>query len=734
MLRGRRFPRSPRISWVLLTPLIAAIISVAAIRAVAEAGQTPDRLECPGPARFGLAPAETAEFSSRLPLFFMKNQGQLKGPIKYYEQARGRAVYFTPAGLKFTFLKEAEPVGEPGRRPRKGKALRAARLSRQPATPLRFTLNPVGMSRRVQIVGADPRPGKVNYLRGPDPEKWRTGIPTYGAVAYLGAYPGIDLKFYGTGRHLEYDVIVHPGAAPSRVRFQYQGIKGLEVTPDGDLAVHLPDGGSLVQKKPLIYQVIDGVRVPRQGGFKLAPGKDVRGYSFEVASYDKKIPLVIDPEMLYSTYLGGSAYDAGYAVAVDSSGNAYLTGCTFSDDFPAAGGYDSYLSGYEDVFVAKFNAAGAMVYSTYLGGYGTDEGYGIAVDGSGSAYVTGYTDSSSFPTRNAWQSSRKGSTDAFLTKLNAAGNALVYSTYLGDNYDDAGYGMAVDIAGNAYVAGESFNPGSLYNAFVARFNSSGSQVYRTSLGGAGDDYALGIAADKNGNAYVTGGTRSTNFPVTAGVLQTQFKGGSDAFVAKLNSAGSVVYSTYLGGSLEDEGYGLAVDNYGNPCVAGTTYSIDFPLKSPYQSSRKGNADAFVARLNTTGTALNYSTYLGQDNDDEGFGLALDRSGAAYIAGWTASPVPDSPGIYHADAYVAKLLPSGNKLGYFFLLGGSDDDWGNGIAVDNRGNVYVTGETWSKDFPTKTPQQAALKGDADGFVVKIKGTMSNISGVLMLLMQ
>ncbi len=734
MVSGRRFPWSRRVPWGLLALLSGALISLDSTWAVAGPGQTPDRLERPGLARLSPLQAGAAELSGRLPLYFLENQGQVEGQIKFYEQGPGRAVYFTPAGLKFAFLKEAEP----GRQPRKGKALREARLTREPAKNpplLQFNLTPVGISPQVKIAGVDPQAGKVNYLRGSDPQKWRTGIPTYGAVAYLGAYPGIDLKFYGTGRQLEYDVIIQPGADPGRVGFQYQGIKGLEVTREGDLIAHLPDGGSLAQKKPVIYQVIDGVRVLRQGGFKLAPGKDTCSYSFEVASYDKKFPLIIDPEVMYSTYLGGSAYDVGNAIAVDKDGNAYITGCTFSSNFPTEGAYDSYLSGNADVFVTKLNAAGdALVYSTYLGGYsGAEEGYGIAVDGDGNAYVTGYTDSSSFPTVNAYQSSRKGVNDAFITKLNAAGNGLVYSTYLGDGYDDAAYAIAVDKNGYVCVTGETFNLYSLYNVFVARFDPAGGLIYRTILTGSNDDSGYGVAVDKNGNAYVTGETNSPDFSTTAGVPQAAFAGASDAFVTKLNTIGAVVYSTYLGGGAEDKGYGIAVDNYGNAFVTGTTYSGDFPLENPYQSSKKGNSDAFVAKLNTTGTALIYSTYLGQDNEDEGYGIALDRIGAAYITGWTASPVPGSPGIYTADAYVAKLFPRGTQMGYFYLLGGGDDDWGNGIALDNNGNIYVTGETWSRDFPTKNPFQGSLKGDADGFVAKIRATLPMIAINLLLLL-
>ncbi|MFZ5453878.1 MAG: SBBP repeat-containing protein [Thermodesulfobacteriota bacterium] len=723
MAGGRRFPRSPLIFWSLLATLIGGMISFTPTPAPAGAGQAPERLKRPGPGEPG----------SRLPLYFVENRGQVEGRIKYYAQGQGRAVYFTPAGLQFSLLKAANPVGATGRGPRKGKAQREARLARIPAAhtlPLHFNLTPVGMSPGVKISGVGLQAGQVNYLRGADPKKWRTGIPTYGAVAYLDAYPGIDLKFYGKGRHLEYDVMVKPGADPGRVKFQYQGIKGLEVTQAGDLIAHLPDGGSLAQKKPFIYQVINGVRVPRQGGFKLAPGKDSPSYSFAVTSYDKTLPLIIDPEVLYSTYLGGSAYDVGNAIAVDSSGNAYITGCTFSNDFPTLGAYDSYFSGTAEVFVTKLNPAGnALVYSTYLGGEGSEEGYGIAVDEEGNAYVTGYTDSSSFPTMNPYQSSRKGTTDAFITKLNAAGNGLVYSTYLGDNYEDAAYAIAVDRNGFACVTGETFNIYSLYNAFIARFDPVGGLIYRTIFTGSNDDSSYGVGVDKNGNAYVTGETTSPDFITTAGALQGTFAGAGDAFVAKLNAIGAVVYSTFLGGANEDAGYGIAVDNNGNACVTGTTYSADFPLKNPAQAARKGVSDAFAAKLDEVGSTLSYSTYLGENYDDEGYGIALDRFGAAYITGWSSSPVAGSPGIYTANAYVAKLFPAGSKIGFFYLLGGSDDDWGNGIAVDTRGNVYVTGETWSKDFPTKNPFQSSLKGDADGFVAKIKATLSMIAPII-----
>ncbi|MDD2901980.1 MAG: SBBP repeat-containing protein [Syntrophales bacterium] len=315
-------------------------------------------------------------------------------------------------------------------------------------------LQPLGIDPAVEILAGEPLAGKVNFFRGNDPAKWRTNVPTYKSVLYREAYPGIDLKFYGAGKQLEYDLIIKPGANPKQVKFHYQGIKTLKLTKTGDLTVILPGGGKLVQKKPVIYQDINGRRVSREGKFRLLPGK--RSYGFELASYDTRFPLIIDPVVLaYSTYLGGSTFESGNGIAVDAAGNAYVVGSSQSADFPVQNAYQVDLAGGQDAFITKFNSAGNTVsYSTYLGGTNNDYGFGIAVDSALNVYVTGETFSNNFLLTGAYQVALTGASDAFVTKLNAAGG-LFYSTYLGGGNGDAGKNIAVDSTGMAYVTGHT---------------------------------------------------------------------------------------------------------------------------------------------------------------------------------------------------------------------------------------------------------------------------------------
>ncbi len=395
-------------------------------------------------------------------------------------------------------------------------------------------------------------------------------------------------------------------------------------------------------------------------------------------------------------------------------------------DFPKANPIQPALGEESDAFVTKFNATGsALVYSTYLGGSGVDSAKGIAVDSAGNAYVTGSTGSTNFPTANPIQPAFDGlpGNDAFVTKLNPSGNALVYSTYLGGNAGDGGRGIAVDAAGNAYVTGDTISTdfptaspfqaafgGSMSDAFVTKLNAAGSAlVYSTYLGGGGGccgDGGNAIAVDASGNAYVTGDTSSTDFP-TASPFQAAFGGapfggGGDAFVTKLNASGNaLVYSTYLGGSGDDGGNGIAVDASGNAYVTGDTTSTDFPTASPFQAAFGGGRDAFVTKLHPAGNALIYSTYLGGSGNvfEAGRGIAADASRNAYVTGETFSTnFPTASPFQPAnsgnfDAFVTKLHPAGNALVYSTYLGGSNPDRGRGIAVDAAGNAYVIGNTF-----------------------------------------
>ena len=441
-----------------------------------------------------------------------------------------------------------------------------------PATPAatqaeQFSVNFEG-ANLVAPTGTDQATTTFNYLVG-DQSQWHTNVPTYQQVAYDGLYAGIDLVTWGQRDSLKYEFHVAPGADYQQIRIHYDGIEGLSVDAQGVLHVQTALG-ELTDEAPVIYQVIGGQQVAVAGQFKLL---DADTYTFTVTgSYDPTRELVIDPNLAWSTYLGGNGNDWGKGIAVDAAGNAYVTGQTESGNFPTtAGAFDTTYNGDCDAFVAKLNASGSgLVYSTYLGGGNSDTGLGIAVDAAGNVYVTGETESGNFPTTAGAFDTTDSGGDAFVAKLNASGSGLVYSTYLGGSGRNLGYGIAVDAAGNAYVTGwtdcsdfpttagafDTTYSGSRYNAFVAKLNASGSGlVYSTYLGGSGRDQGLSIAVDAAGNAYVTGQTESSDFPTTAGAFDTTYQGGDDAFVAKLNASGSgLVYSTYLGGSGIDRGY------------------------------------------------------------------------------------------------------------------------------------------------------------------------------------
>jgi hypothetical protein len=654
----------------------------------------------------------------KLPLHFEANKGQIDEQVKFLARGKGHTIFLTPSETVLVF----------------------AQREHNARTALRMTF--VGANPEPRLVGAEELPGKANYFVGNDPAKWRTNVPTYAKVHYENVYPSIDLIYYGNQRQLEYDFVVGPGADPKRIVLAFRGADKLEVDATGDLVLHT-SGGVVRQRKPFIYQEVDGVRREIAGGYVL---KDARRVGFEVATYDASRRLVIDPVLFYSTYLGGSSTDGGGGVAVDAAGNAYTTGITSSTNFPTtAGAFDTTGGGAGDAFVTKLNPTGSgLVYSTYFGGSNDDFGRGIAVDAMGNAYVTGSTASTDLPTTlGAFQTAFGGSrTDAFVMKLNPTGSGLVYSTYLGGSREEGGLALAVDALGTAYVTGETDSgnfpttPGAFQttlgigrSAFVTKLDPAGSAlVYSTYLGGSQIDSGRGIAVGATGNAYVTGFTSSSDFPTTPGAFQTTLGGGLAAFVTKVDPTGSaLVYSTYLGSGGTD-GNAIAVDTAGNAYITGSTASTDFPTTAgAFQTTGGGSFnDAFVTKLNATGSGLVYSTYLGGTEPDGGFGIAVDSAGNAYVGGTTQSTdFPTTSGAFQTtlggglDTFMTKLNPTGSGLVYSTYLGGSDDDRGSPIAVDTFGNATVTGLTLSTDFPT-TPGafQTILGGGEDAFVAKI----------------
>ena len=691
----------------------------------------------PGPAA---AQARASEAYGKLPLHFEANRGQTHDDVRFLARGPGYSLYLT-AGEAVLVL--ARPNADAKRDSRST----PERLSTQAqGTPAVLRMSVVGATPKPVVSGLEELPGKANYFIGKDPAKWRTNVPTYAKVHYRSVYPGIDLVYYGNQRQLEYDFVVAPGADPKTIVLGFQGTDKLEIDAQGDLVLHAA-GGSVRQKKPFIYQEIDGIRREIEGAYILKSANQV---GFKLAAYDRGQPLIIDPVLLYSTYLGGSGVDAGRAIAVDTSGNAYVTGETLSLDFPTTlGAFQTTFAGgvvLGDAFVTKLNPTGSgVVYSTYLGGSGEDQGLGIAVDNIPNAYVTGRTNSTDFPTTpGAFDTTHNEGEDAFVTKLDPTGSALVYSTYLGGRAQDSGNGIAVDGASNAYVIGTTISvdfpttAGAFDtmldngDAFVTKLNATGSAplVYSTFLGGSGNDFGNAIALDPTGDAYLTGQTSSPDFPTTPTAFDSTLGGTNDAFVTRLLASGSaLVYSTFLGGSNVDFGLGIALDSSNNAYVTGQTESPDFPTTpGAFDTTLGGPLDAFVTKLNSTGSApLVYSTYLGGSSNDAGIGIAVDASFNAYVTGATLStdfPTINAIQATNAgafDAFVTKVNPPGTGLVWSTYLGGNSNDFGNGIALDilPSPNAYVTGFTGSANFP-RTPGafDTTLGGPVDAFVAKI----------------
>ena len=601
----------------------------------------------------------------KLPLYFVENRGQLDGEVAYYVQGQDTSLYFTQSGVTFALTKDAGAEKEPEVRLRPASLHNAefsnAAVSQRWAVKLDF----LGANPDVRPVAEDPTSAVVSYFKGPK-QDWKAGLATYSKLVYKDLWPGIDLVYSGTVNRLKYDFIIQPGAMPEQIRLAYRGATSVSVNGAGELEISTPAGG-LRDATPYAYQEIDGRRVEVSTSYDL--GGDAHEYGFRLGQFDHSKPLVLDPAVLvYAGYIGGSS-SAG--IAVDSVGNAYVTGTTAGPaTFPATVGPDLTFNGGDlaylgetDAFVAKVNAAGtALVYAGYIGGSGNESANGIAVDTAGNAYVTGYTSSteSSFPVTVGPDLTHNGGyDDAFVAKVNAAGTALVYAGYIGGSSSDSGYGIAVDAMGNAYVTGSTdsseatfpvtVGPDLTYNgytdAFVAKVNVAGTAlVYAGYIGGSSGDIGSGIAVDWGGNAYVTGwtGSKEDTFPVTVGPNlifhdpgKFAFAGFDDAFVAKVNAAGTaLLYAGYIGGSLDDFGKAIAVDSVGNAYVTGYTYSTEasFPVTVGPDLTYNGGSDAFVAKVNASGTGLVYAGYIGGPCDDYGFGIAVDSAGEAYVTG------------------------------------------------------------------------------------------------------
>jgi beta-propeller repeat-containing protein len=660
-----------------------------------------------------------------LPLSFEVNQGQADSSVRFLSRAGGSSLYLSDTEATLSLRRNSTS-------PRRSRGKPWDVRAREPEHSDVVRMKLVGANPAPRIEGVGELPGKSNYFIGNDPKKWRTNIANYARVEYRDVYPGVNLTYYGNQRLLEYDLTVAPGADPGVIRLAFEGIRKMRLDDHGDLVLRTK-GGEIVQQKPVVYQEANGTKREISGRYVIKGRGQV---GLQVARYDASKPLVIDPVLSYSTYLGEGR---GFGIAVDPAGNAYVTGETDSVNFPTVNAFQPTFAGpsgpcvgcgFSDAFVTKFNALGGLSYSTYLGGgtgfyvdSGGDGGTAIALDPAGNAYIAGWTSATDFPLKNAFRTIPPG---GFVTKLNPAG-ALAYSTYLPDFPSS----IAVDSAGSAYLTGgpdgeDLFptTPGAVgagdHGAFVIKLNPSGMTLdYSAIIGGV---QGAAIAVDTSGNAYVTGVNRSfgTDFPVRNAYQSATRKDGdisyaSDAFVTKLNATGTdLVYSTYLGSSCllgcsEDRGLAIAVDSAGSAYVAGDTYSSDFPTTpGAFQTDSTLGVHTFVTKFDGAG-ALVYSTYLsGVDIVGIGryLGIAADSAGNAYVTGRTRSNLPIVNPFQTAagGGFVMKLNAAGNSLVYSSYLGGLNpggNEGGTAIAVDASGNAYVTGSTESTSFPVTT---------------------------------
>lgn len=637
----------------------------------------------------------------------------------------------------------------------------------QSTSILRMSL--LGANNNPSFSGMDELPGKSNYIIGNRPEKWHTNIPNFRKVSEHNIYPGIDLVYYGTQRQLEYDFVIAPGASPGKIQIAFSGANNPHTDANGDLVLSVAGSGDVRLHKPVAYQQIGDAKKLVAANYILNGKNNIE---FAIGNYDATRPLIVDPILAYSTYLGGSGIDSANAIAIAPDNTAFVAGSTVSSDFPVVHPLEGSANG--DAFVSKISVDGSTIlYSTYLGGKNGDLASGIAVDDSGSAYVVGRTSSPDFPTGPfyindacggdgkcgaSWNPQGFTVTNGFITKLNPAGSAIVYSGFIGEYDDVFAQTVAVDSDDNAYVTGivtPDFTPtvtitppneppppfpitASAFqttivgnNAFVMKIGSIGNAIlYSSYLGGSVEDIGYGIGLDKSANVYVTGLTYSPDLATTAGALQPGYSGAGDAFVAKINTnasgAASLNYLTYLGGSGLDQGNAIAVDSAGNAFVAGATSSTAFGfVPNGFQGANASEGDAFVAKLNTTGH-LSYFTYLGGSKADAATGIAVDSTDNVYITGSTVSTdFPTAGAVFqpaygggNADSFVAKLDPTGKTLVYSSYLGGTNTEMATGIAVDTNGSAYVTGQTCSEDFPLANPLQAVPGGNCDAYVAKV----------------
>ncbi|MBI4470759.1 MAG: SBBP repeat-containing protein [Acidobacteria bacterium] len=675
---------------------------------------------------------------------FELNEGQLPAPARFIYRVGESAFLLTDSGSVLTVP---------------GGGCAPDILAATPPSPQTIAQGSSFSHMGMRLAGSNPGtkaagvgelPGRVNYLIGNNPAHWITQVSTYESVRYDEVYPGVDMVFYGTEGGLEYDFVVAPKADPERIAISLNGDRRPVVDEAGDLVLQTA-AGLLRHRKPVAFQMIAGRRLEIGASYvpaeRTSYGKNHESvFNIEVGAYDREYPLTIDPVLVYSTYLGGTGGDSGSSIAIDAAGNAYVAGSSSSRDLPITEAYQGKVAGGFDAFVAKLDPSGSqMIFCTYLGGSGTDRCNGLAVDGTGNILLTGMTTSPDFPRARSTQSALAGGYDAWVAKLTPDGTALVYATYLGGAARDQGTAIVTDPSGNTYVAGTTLSDNfptarpvqharaGQTDLFLASYKPLGTTLdFSTYWGGSADDVATAIAADAAGNVYITGFTRSWDLPLAA-PIQPATGGAADAIVMKFSVRNrAIIYATYLGGSADEAGRSIALDAAGRALITGETYSSNFPIQNALQPSMSGPSDIFISKLDETGHALIYSTYLGGGASENllggGAGIALGRNGHVYITGSTSSPgfplvnpVQPAYGGGETDAFVAELSSDGRSVVFSSFLGGSGNEnqmgGGSAIALDPEGRIYVVGFTTSVNFPVQNALQASNRGAFNLFVAK-----------------
>jgi hypothetical protein len=665
--------------------------------------------------------------------YFIENKGQWPNEVLYLTQMNGLNTWITTKGIQLEFFKKEKITINAS------KIAHCSKLENIEFICLgqRVNYDLVNCYSKVVANGEMKQSAYKNFLIGNDQNKYATNVALYGQVIVKEIYDGIDIRYYFENDFLKYDFIVHPWADANQIQINIVGSDKTYLNTKGELVLTTLFG-EIQNTNLYCYQQENKKKV--EGKFTNNRGN----WSFDLETYDKSQTLIIDP-LIYATYIGGSFYDEAYSIAVDASNNVYVSGFTHSANYDiTAGSFQTSIAGDWDVFVSKLNADGTeLIYSTYIGGSGSDFAVSNAVDANNNLYITGYTSSTDYiTTLGAYQTINNGGVDGFITKLNASGTALIYSTYIGGNNGDYSRAIAIDTSNNAYITGNTNSNifvtsngafQNVYNGlediFVCKLNESGNTlIYSTYIGSFNNEYGRSIALDNSGNAYITGWAHF-GFITTPSAFQSTIGGGNDAIVVKLNSLGTaLIYSTFIGGNGADAGYDIALDSSNNAYISGDTESSNF-IVSPtaFQNNREGGwTDAFVTKINATGTAIIYSTYLGGNGDDTAHSIAVDSNENAYITGRTESTNFDiTTGAFQTtnaagrDVFASKLNATGSALLYSSYIGGNNNDVGLSIALDSSANAYLTGLTWSTNLYTTTGAfQTLNSGTRDLFVFKL----------------